>query len=83
MIEYISRKGDITVGIFGNEVCLQDTARDLGNMDGISVKIVNRRRLEIRLLQDHKRQIVEETIVKNHGYVELDPFPKPQKSKKH
>ncbi len=71
------------MGIFGNEVCLQDAAKDLGKMDGITVKIVHRRRLEVRLLQDQKRQIVEETIVKNHGYVELDPFPKPQKSKKH
>ncbi|MCZ6613072.1 MAG: hypothetical protein O7B32_03030 [Thaumarchaeota archaeon] len=62
---------------------MQDAARDLGNMDGIQVKIVHRRRLEIRLLDDQKRQIVEDTIVKNFGYVELDPFPKPQKSKKH
>ena len=71
------------MGIFGNEVCLQDAAKDLGKMEGITVNIVNRRRLEIRLLQDQKRQIVEDTIVKNHGYVELDPFPKSQKSKKH
>jgi len=62
---------------------LQDAARDLGNMAGISVKIVHRRRLEIRLLEDQKRQIVEDTIVKNFGYVELDPFPKPPKTRKH
>ncbi|MCH8022581.1 MAG: hypothetical protein IH932_02410 [Thaumarchaeota archaeon] len=71
------------MGIFGNEVCLQDAAKDLGRMDGITVKIANRRRLEIRLLQEQKRQIVEDTIVKNHGFVELDPFPKSDKSKKH
>ncbi|MEE9134301.1 MAG: hypothetical protein V3U25_00365 [Nitrososphaerales archaeon] len=52
-------------------------------MDGIKVEIVNRRRLEIRLLDDQKRQIVEDTIVKNFGYVELDPFPKPPKTSKH
>ncbi len=62
---------------------MQDAARDLGNMDGISVKIIHRRRLEIRLLEDQKRQIVEDTIVKNFGYVELDPFPKPPKTRKH
>ncbi|MEK0325842.1 MAG: hypothetical protein QQN63_09070 [Nitrosopumilus sp.] len=62
---------------------MQDAGRDLGNMDGISVKIIHRRRLEIRLLDDQKRQIVEDTIVKNFGYVELDPFPKPRKTSKH
>ena len=62
---------------------MQDAARDLGNMDGISVKIIHRRRLEIRLLDDQKRQIVEDTIVNNFGYVELDPFPKPRKTSKH
>ncbi len=69
------------MGTFGNEVCLQDAARDLGKVDGITVKIVDRRRLEILLLKAQKRQIVEDTIVKNFGYVELDPFPKPKKAK--
>ncbi|MFQ6011413.1 MAG: hypothetical protein ACE5KG_04495 [Nitrososphaerales archaeon] len=82
-MEYKTRKGEITVGTFGNEVCLTDAARDLQKLEGIAVKVVDRRRLEIRLLKEENRKIVEDTIVQNYGYVELDPFPKAKKPKKH